>query len=179
MKIESIIGLALFFSLPCSAQFDAPKLLYKAVNKSEWEEKDKYIKIDVDNDQDTDLLRIYGIEYFWLENINGKGQYSIPKYIGKFSSRRKHTVIDVDNDKDLDVVSYADSTIYWLENKDGVLTTEKSLLKFDFKLFNLFIVDINGDQQMDCLTFNREEKKLYWTTIDLASGLAKPTVLGE
>lgn len=109
---------------------------------------------DLDNDGDIDIS--YGNNnqihdgFYWLENVDGNGNFGAPKEISDHDDyTRDITSVDIDNDGDLDIMGCADKIVIF-ENIDGMGTFDfKNHVAFGIDIKQALAIDMDGDGDFD------------------------------
>ncbi|WP_179007633.1 T9SS type A sorting domain-containing protein [Winogradskyella forsetii] len=156
---------------------------------------------DLNSDGNNDIIFtgdvLSGTDYVaWFQNINGVGTFGTVQNISTIVSNSQDVdAYDVDSDGDIDVVSssYESSgvgIIAWYENTNGlgdfsnsqqiVGTTNGSAFQYD-----LFIDDINQDNNLDIVTINNLSDQIIWynnmgsTLVNEINGTVRFDLLGD
>ncbi|WP_296382883.1 T9SS type A sorting domain-containing protein [Winogradskyella sp.] len=128
---------------------------------------------DIDDDGDNDIVYVgdkTDSDYVgWSENLDGAGTFSDIQLITTIINNPKDiSVFDMDNDGDLDVVSAAQGNggvIAWYENTDGLGDFENTQQVISTSLnspFDLFVTDINNDNNLDLISVSNFGNKILW-----------------
>jgi hypothetical protein len=132
---------------------------------------------DLDRDGDRDLIFSAGGGIFWMENLDGSGQFAalarLTTNAGLFE------LADVDGDTDLDLVIGSGNSIGWSRNTDGraqfdpmvTITTAVSALT------DISVADIDGNGAPDVMSASNNDHKLAWYRNDGTGGFAGQVVL--
>lgn len=129
-----------------------------------WETNDHSLNfqmMDMENDGDLDIFigkRYNSIqEVFWLENLDGQGDFSDPIVInleGPNAPSGPTLLTDVDNDGDNDILAKGTfQDIFWFENINGNFLDNALLVTTGNFTFYTF-VDIDGDALKDIIYFS-------------------------
>jgi hypothetical protein len=128
---------------------------------------------DVDGDGDTDALSAatYAHQIAWYKNTDGAGSFGPPLAIAT-TSDIAHSVVaaDVDGDGDIDAltathgVGLAPDRIDWYENTDGAgsFGSPQSIAMINNRPRELFVVDLDGDGDVDVLSANWDGAQVTW-----------------
>jgi len=121
-----------------------------------------------------DDLNVSGI--YWLENMDGKGSFSLPKliHLSDYVNGSNIRFYDLDNDTDLDILlpkSLANESIVWLKNNDGmghfdspqVIATQLQGQK------DATAADINGSGFLDVISASAFDDTVAWYENQLLS----------
>jgi len=135
---------------------------------------------DVDGDGDFDVvISIANLdEIFWVENLDGLGNFGAKKVITT-EADYIHSIYasDMDGDGDIDVVSASrnDNKIAWYENTDGLGTFGAQQVVSDTLMgaYTVFLEDFNGDGKIDIVagSFTDSTVVLYENNIDSSLGI--------
>ena len=128
---------------------------------------------DIDGDGDNDIVYIgdkTDSDYVgWSENLDGAATFSNIQLITTIINNPKDiSVFDMDNDGDMDVVSAAQGNggvIAWYENTDGLGDFENTQQVISTSLnspFDLFVTDINQDNNLDLISISNFGNRIYW-----------------
>ncbi len=127
------------------------------------------IPCDFDNDSDMDLLIIdrNDDKLFWLENMDGLGNFGNEHLISfDLEWPINGAIGDIDNDGDMDVLShsYDEDKIAWFENLDGQGTFSViNIISTDVdKPRKVFLADIDMDTDMDVVSTSNADNKIFW-----------------
>lgn len=124
---------------------------------------------DLDKDGDMDIISASTSDnkIAWYENLDGKGNYSLPKQITSSKTDGAFSVhaSDLDKDGDLDILSASlyDNDIAWYENTDGKgnFSTQKIISKEGVNARSVFASDIDNDGDMDVLSASNQRIAWY------------------
>ncbi|MCA9212125.1 MAG: VCBS repeat-containing protein [Planctomycetales bacterium] len=116
---------------------------------------------DVDGDDDLDIVGVADRYLFLLENVNGRGGYSVPQRIRSLDPTRtpQVKVADVDGDLNLDIVLFTDGTPFWLNNTGKHVWSDPqsmSLVRANDELRH-----IDGDNIADLVRFDGASTRVY------------------
>ena len=122
---------------------------------------------DVDGDNDLDLILgvSNGIGFYWIEHLDGNGNFGplIP-INNTLSQARTQRLADVDGDNDLDIVTNAvgGTIMAWFENTDGNGSfSVQHLIESSGSYENDFdLVDLDGDDDLDILILSGDNA--FW-----------------
>lgn len=124
---------------------------------------------DIDGDGDTDVVSASFLDdtIQWYENIDGQGSFGSGTVVSSASDGAYSVFLeDIDGDNDLDIVgaSRQDNTVSWYENLDGN-GSFSSIQIIDLALedpWNVFVVDIDGDSDLDVLSGSSTTDEVVW-----------------
>ena len=125
--------------------------------------------VDLDGDGDNDVVQAVWEtnDLFWLENLDGKGNFSEPKMIDDYISgiwRVRPGDVDGDGDQDLVVAAREAGKILWYENLDGMGNfSDQKIIKDDMSnARDAFPADLDGDGDLDIVTGDWFTEILGW-----------------
>ncbi|WP_299601386.1 T9SS type A sorting domain-containing protein [uncultured Aquimarina sp.] len=128
---------------------------------------------DIDADGDYDIIAEIagypGNKIIWLENLDGKGNFSQEKTIEEgIEAVINISVSDLDNDSDFDIIvsSSQEKIIAWYENTDGKgnFSSRQVILSDINRPLAMSICDINNDSHLDIVYGNNlyDNDGFYW-----------------
>lgn len=121
-----------------------------------------------DLDQDGDLDLVLGVSngngLYWVENLDGEGNFGPLIVIdATITQARNQVVEDIDGDGDVDILtnSTGDHILSWFENVDGqgdfsiqhIIETEGQYENY------IYLADLDGDEDLDIVTYG---ETLFW-----------------
>ncbi len=121
---------------------------------------------DVDGDNDLDVIcsRYDEGGLYWLENLDGQGNFGQVKPIEETLFISNIHAADLDNDNDLDLLALAPGFLRWYENLDGQGNFSSAKIIKDTLPFAIAITaaDLDSDGDMDPITASQSLFKIYW-----------------
>jgi hypothetical protein len=161
-KNLSLILLLISFSTFSQITFDAINITSGSFLPSDA----AYIySADLDNDGDMDIISVSTFDNFiaWYENVDGEGNFSLPKRISSSQNDGAFSIYasDLDNDGDLDILSASlyDNDIAWYENTDGNgnFGPLQIISKEGINARSVYASDIDNDGDMDVLSASNQQ----------------------
>jgi hypothetical protein len=123
------------------------------------------VPFDIDNDNDIDIISKSGSNLVWYNNTDGMGNFSSAINIPNTEPGSVH-LADIDNDNDLDIISSNNSgnSIHWYENLDGFGTfgAQQLISIYGEGGYDIVSSDIDNDGDLDIITSNSSEQRIYW-----------------
>lgn len=107
---------------------------------------------DLDNDGDNDILySSFQDGVYWVENVDGQGNFSIAHTIAEHSNTATNTIAqDLDGDGDLDVVAGKSNQLLWYENVSGLGDFSVAhIIASSVYIEYIQLADINNDGDLD------------------------------
>lgn len=127
--------------------------------------------VDIDGDGDLDLVSKSGAyladTIVWLENTDGEGTFSYPRYIQQDTHETNHmTIADVDLDGDPDVVAGSvgfDRKIFWFRNEgDGQFSERLIVATGQNTITPPCVVDWDDDGDHDLVWYDNRADRISW-----------------
>lgn len=166
--MKKLIFLALIFCIyyPSSAQtFFGPA---NHISKNSIAKPEYFDASDLDGDGDLDALIVSrGTEsLFWLENLDGQGNFGNPTELVRGIPQPSNALgVDLDGDGDQDVVQAVWQTdeLFWLENLGaGTFSDPHMIDDYADGIWRVRAADIDGDGDQDLISAEREGRKIKW-----------------
>lgn len=151
-------GIAWYENLDGQGNFSISKIIDSTISGSR-----SIAAVDMDGDGDLDIVSnsSSGEWIFWIENMDGLGNFSIKHVIDNIGLY--FNVIfaaDVDNDTEMDVfsVSIGDNAVVWFENLDGLGNFgQKNIITNTLEeAWTIFVCDLDNDGDIDVLATSVE-----------------------
>ena len=126
---------------------------------------------DIDGDGDFDIASINTTndEVKWHESIDSfKNALNRPKHLvdNNLSNPRAVCLNDVDGDADLDIIvsSISGNELAWYQNIDGKgnFSSEKVIDDELAQVYDLIVVDLDGDGDMDVVAPSHRDSQIFW-----------------
>jgi len=115
--------------------------------------------LDMDNDGDLDILAngLMPTSVYWVENMDGLGDYGTIHIISGTGSYRNSVIatdIDGDGDKDVVTASPGDNELAWYENLDGIgnFGNKNTISNTLESSWDVFAADLDNDGDIDVLS---------------------------
>lgn len=167
LKVSLFLLILLFFPTLSYSQAKPKFSLSKGLTNLD-ESQDVHL-CDIDGDGDLDVL-IAGLlshDVSWVENEDGKGNFSIPKKINTVDKYFWSVYSgDIDGDGDLDVLgaSANSDTVSWFENVNGLGTfgPEQIITNIADGASSVLAADLDGDNDLDVLSASITDGKIAW-----------------
>ncbi|MEW4923170.1 FG-GAP-like repeat-containing protein [Algibacter sp. 2305UL17-15] len=141
---------------------------------------------DFDKDGDMDIIFHNTGRPFYIENIDGNNDFAEPvnltSTIVGIDKIYSISIEDLDKDEDLDIIiSYRTEASFtslgWLENIDGQGTfTVNEFAKYSNST-SMTTADIDGDNDIDIITFNYRNQEIEWFVNDGEQNFIKQTII--
>jgi len=127
---------------------------------------------DIDGDGDLDLALgvSNGTGFYWIEHLDGQGNFGPLQLIdGSLSQARSPKLGDIDGDGDLDVLinSVGSTYLSWYENLDGQGTFgNPRIIDVEGTLYqnSLELVDVDSDNDLDIIALSAENAHWFENT---------------
>jgi hypothetical protein len=146
-------GLAWYENIDGQGGFSTTKIIDNTITNSR-----SVVAVDMDGDGDLDILGNANEpeEIFWIENMDGLGNFSTKHVISNVNFYPNVVFpADIDNDGDMDVFSAspADNEVAWFENLDGLgnFGSKNLITNTLSKPFAIYVADLDNDGDNDVL----------------------------
>jgi hypothetical protein len=166
MKKLLFLALIFFISHPTHAQtFFGPA---NQISKISIAKPEYFDASDLDSDGDLDALIVSrGTEsLFWLENLDGQGNFGNPTELVTGIPQPSNALgVDLDGDGDQDIVQAVWQTeeLFWLENMGGGTFSDPQMIDdYANGIWRVRAADVDGDGDQDLLSAEREGHKVLW-----------------
>ncbi|MBP2833597.1 T9SS type A sorting domain-containing protein [Aquimarina sp. U1-2] len=112
------------------------------------------IATDIDGDNDNDIILVLHSGIFWIENIDGNGNFDISN-MSYISVKTPEYMIakDVDFDNDIDIVAHSNEEVFWIENKGNATSfVDQNISTYRNEVRAITVLDIDNDDDIDVVT---------------------------
>lgn len=158
ISASDVSGLAWYENIDGQGSFSAAKTIDNTIDGSR-----SVVAVDMNGDGNLDILGngLPPDQIFWIENINGTGNFG-PRHVINDLGFYSNVVYaaDIDSDGDMDVLSAspADNEIAWYENLDGIgnFGNKNSITNSLFSTWTVYASDLDNDGDMDVLATSVE-----------------------